>query len=241
MSPDRGLGRIPPTDDRHLQKYPLTAASMPRKPHPVVIGINWYDSMDDPVERDGAFWITVGGSVRGGHAVCLESPHIKDNASWWGWYNQGNEGACVAFAISRMMSNLNRRRYAPWELYRLAQMTDEWPGENYSGTSVRAGLDVVATQGMWLPVDGRIDVGKGPVAKEGIEVYRWANDVKDVAACLSPKDNGKVILDQGYVTILNSWGNDPTNGYPHKTRLSLEDLERLVFAENGECAVSTDR
>jgi len=239
--PDRGLGRVPPSDEKHLEKYPLTAATIPTTPTPVVLGIDWTTDMDDPVEKDGAFWITPTGSVRGGHCVCLEPPELKDNARWWGWYNQGNEGACVAFGISRCMSLLNRRRYAPWEFYRRAQQIDEWPGEDYSGTSVRAGMDVARLEGLWVPVDGRIDVGRGPLRREGISVFRWATDTTDIARTLSPKDKGKTILNQGYVTILNSWGDDPNDGYPQRVRISLRDLEEVVFKRGGEAAVVTDR
>lgn len=237
--PDRGLGWRRPSDTRHLEKYPLTASTVPRTPTPVVIGIDWFLGMDEPVERNGALWITPGDTqVRGGHCICIEPPDLKDNPSWWPWYSQGNEGACVSFAISRMQSLRNRRKYSPWPLYMEALRTDEFPGEDPAGgTSTRAGLEVARTMGMWKPKGGRIDVGVGPNAAEGISVYRWARDMGEIVACLSPADDGKRVRDAGYVTLLNSWGRD----FPHRVRLSLEDLEWLVFQRGGEAAVVTDR
>jgi hypothetical protein len=46
-----------------------------------------------------------------------------------------------------MMSLLNRKRYDAGWLYHEAQRIDEWPGEDYDGTSVRAGMDVLRTEG----------------------------------------------------------------------------------------------
>jgi hypothetical protein len=239
--PERGLGRLPPSDTRHLEKFPLTAATRPTEPMPVVLGTNWYTGMDEPEEKDGAYWIRVTGSVRGGHAYCLEPPKRKDHRAYWNWYNQGNEGACVGFAVSRMQTLYNRKKFVAGYVYLAAQKLDEWPGENYPGTSVRAGMEVARTMGMWLPDGKAPGVGRGPYQREGIAAYRWPRSVKEMAACLSPHDDGKVILDQGYVVVLNSWGSDPQNGYPHRSRLELKDVERLVFHEDGDCAVATDR
>ena len=147
------LGRLAPIDRVHEEKYPLTAATLPAPPTPVVIGVPWYSAFDKPVaKRRGdatEYWIGLGdlGRVRGGHAVCLKPEGVIDAIGWWPFYDQGKEGACVGFACSRMMSLLNRRRYeAPW-LYREAQRVDDWPGEDYSGTSVRAALDVLRSRG----------------------------------------------------------------------------------------------
>jgi hypothetical protein len=228
------LGRLPATDDEHIQKYPLTAGTMPTEPTPVVIGINWYTTFDRPVEfTNGKHWIGTQqywGTVRGGHAVCLKPPGVRDNTAWWSFYNQGAEGACVGFAASRMMTLLNRERYNGFQLYYHAQRIDEWPGENYSGTSVRAAMDVLRDYG---PYD--LKVRQDP--EDGISVNRWAGSIYEIAACLSPEDEGRRILDLGIVDILNSWGLN----YPHYTRLSLDSLHRLIFVESGDATVVTDR
>ena len=42
------LGRRTPTDWRHYEKFPLTAATTPATPTPVAIGVNWYTEFDEP-------------------------------------------------------------------------------------------------------------------------------------------------------------------------------------------------
>jgi hypothetical protein len=229
-----GLGRLPPTTDEHIQKYPLTAFTMPTTPTPVVIGVNWYTSFDRPGLINGKHWIgrqQYWGTVRGGHCVCLKPPGVRDNYEWYVYYDQLQEGACVGAGASRMESLVERKRWDFFALYREAQKIDEWPGENYSGTSVRAAMDFLRDKG---PI--RVNNGQ-PSYQHGISANRWAGSVEEIAACLSPTDDGKRILDLGFVDILNSWGV----AYPHYTRLSLDGLHRLIFAENGDATVVTDR
>jgi hypothetical protein len=180
------LGRRRATDDRHIQRYPLTATTVPTTPTPVVIGMNWYHAFDTPLLKDGNFWIgreTDWGPVRGGHAICIKPPALRDSTGWWAFYDQGNEGACVGFAISRMMTLLNRKRYAADELYSRAKQIDEWPGEDYDGTSVRAGCDVARTEGLHVVRAGKA----GPLSPDdGIAANRWATNLAEIAWCLSP-------------------------------------------------------
>jgi hypothetical protein len=228
------LGRLEATDDEHIQKYPLTAGTMPTEPTPVVIGINWYTAFDRPEEVSGGkYWIGQQqnwGSVRGGHCVCLKPPGVRDNYDWYVYYNQLNEGACVGAGSSRMESLVERKKWDFFALYYAAQKVDEWPGENYSGTSVRAAMDVLRDKGP-IKMNGEYSY------RHGISANRWAGSVEEIAACLSPRDDGKRILDLGFVDILNSWGT----AYPHYTRLSLDALHRLIFKENGDATVVTDR
>jgi hypothetical protein len=64
--------------------------------------------------------------------------------------NQGQEGACVGFSIAAAVNRLRRRRdpAAPLVssrmLYEMARKFDEWPGEDYSGSSIRGGI-----RGFW--------------------------------------------------------------------------------------------
>src|SRR5215216_5658879 len=124
MAIARPLGRRQPTDDRHLLRYPLTAPLLPDKPTPVIAGVNWYSAFDEPAwDARGRFWIVGNdtanlGYVRGGHAFCFKPHGIEDPVPWWAFYDQGQEGACVGFAISRALSLLNRRRYHARDIYR---------------------------------------------------------------------------------------------------------------------------
>lgn len=223
----QGLGRLAPTDDRHLQRYSLTAATMPSRAVPVLLGINWYTNFDTPVLKDNAYWIGLGdwGSVRGGHAIVANSPLVKDILSWYIRYQQPVDGPCGGYAGSRMMSLINRRFYDGMALYKAAQKVDEWPGENYAGTSIRAVCDVLRLQGAFPVVKNRT---VGPVLSEGIVQNRWAQSVGEVTACLQST--------QSYIVLLNSWGKN----WPPAVRLPLEGLDRLL-QENGEAVLVTDR
>jgi hypothetical protein len=237
---ERPLGMRPPTDKRHVSLYGLRLGAAPTKPTPVVMGVNWYTNFDRPVEKTErgrtVHYIGLGdlGRLRGGHAICCRSPHLSDLASWWTFYDQGMEGACVGFAVSRMMTQLNRVRYDAFWVYHQAQEIDEWPGTRYSGTSTRAGCDVARDMGMRVVRAGK---SKQPNLKHGIEENRWGQTIEEIAACLSPDDNGLIILNRGWLGLNNSWGNQD---YEHEVRMPLETADRLL-RENGEFTVVIDR
>jgi hypothetical protein len=224
------LGRRPPSDWTHVDKYPLMASMVPAKPTPVVIGVNWYVEFDEPEkDTEGHYWIARDAKltkVRGGHCVCLKPKGSGDPDPWWDFYNQGEEGACVGFGISRLTSQLNRKLYDGFWLYHEAKKIDEWPGEDYDGTSVRAGLDILRKRGHCEVKEGHTS----PEAiGEGIKANRWARSVDDVLTTL-----GYGGLD--YVDVLNSWGRS----FPHLTRMPATVLERL-WKEDGEVGLVTDR
>ena len=77
--------------------------------------------------------------------MCLKPPAATPTPTNGGTLQPGHEGACVGFGISRLASHLNRKLYDGFWLYHEAQKIDEWPGEDYDGTSVRAGLDILAS------------------------------------------------------------------------------------------------
>lgn len=84
--------------------------------------------------------------------------------------DQGREGACVGFGFAHELAATPVRVPMTNEkaqgIYRRAQQLDQWPGENYDGTSVLAGAKAVKEF-------GRIDS------------YRWAFSVHDVLSTLS--------------------------------------------------------
>jgi hypothetical protein len=238
------LGLRKPVDNLHSELYPIRRLTLQelREPTPVIIGVNWYTNFDRYVtKKDGivtSHWVGLDanlGSVRGGHCVCLKPPKLTDPTSWWRFYDQGEEGACVGFGSVRAMSLCNRKRYSGNALYRKAQEIDDWddtPPEE--GTSVRAACDVLRTLGAAPVVRG---VEEAFSELEGILANRWTSKVEEIAWCLSPDDNGALVLNLGYVTFLNSWGE---TGYPHLTRMPLEVLQRLLN-EDGEATIFTDR
>ena len=62
--------------------------------------------------------------------------------------NQGKEGACTGFGLAAVANFLLRRRkvvpdptpVSPRMLYEMARRYDEWPGEDYSGSSARGAM-----------------------------------------------------------------------------------------------------
>lgn len=223
------LGRRAPKDWKHVERYPLRALTLTVPVVPGVLGLNWYTNFDKPVKDGNRYWVGRGdlGRVRGGHAICVKPYSVTDDTAWWDFYDQGNEGACVGYSCSRMMTLLNRKRYsAPW-LYHESQKIDEWPGEDYDGTSVRAGCDVLRTEGHRYVYRS---VAKPVSLAEGISANRWATSWDEVRAAAGVPDS------ISGVPLLNSWGRD----YPHITYLDDAAGER-VLSEDGEFAIVTDR
>jgi hypothetical protein len=227
-TPPAALDRRAPTDWEHVEKHPVSAVLDEIKPSPVILGINWYSGFDDPQQdEEGRFWLPSSniGSIRGGHCICVKSIQ-PDRLEWYRFYDQGEEGACVGFGVSRAQTMLNRVTYDAFWLYHEAQKMDEWPGEDYDGTSVRAGLAVAATLGLKRLPSGVVAPG------DGISAYRWARSVEEVHATIQLP-----LADElGAVPLVNSWGAY----YPHITWLPDSVLERLL-GEDGEAAVITDR
>lgn len=226
------LGRRVPLDFRHIERFPLRGLPLGEQPvHvPMAIGVNWYRNFDAPEWLDGAYWIGRGalGPVRGGHCVCVRPSDLRDAPGWYGFYDQGLEGACVGFGCSRMMSLLNRRRYKATWLWNEAKVIDGFddtnPGDD-NGTTVRAGCDILRAKGhrrVIGPLTCRARTG------EGIAANRWALSWDEVRRTVGATGDG--------VPVLNSWGTN----YPREVRLTDEAGARLL-AEDGEFAVVTDR
>lgn len=81
--------------------------------------------------------------------------------------DQGTEGACTGFGLATVAHYLLRRRQvrpdpAPVSarmLYEMARRYDEWPGENYSGSSARGAMKGwhkhgICTDASWEYVTG---------------------------------------------------------------------------------------
>jgi hypothetical protein len=228
---DRRLGRVAPPDDEHVQKYPLTMARAEKlPPTSVVLGIDWFDSFFKPEQDNrGAWWIARSGSwgsFVGGHAIACEPWGVDraDSGGWWSFYNQ-KRSDCVGYSTSRAQSLFNRRRYDGAWIYDRCKERDNFSGE---GTYLRVGFEV------WMELGGVRVFGSRhyePSTSEAIERFEWARNVDMITAALSLPPN------IGYVELLNSWGRS----FPHRVRLSLEALERLVFALDGEAGVVVDR
>lgn len=232
------LGWRRPKERPYLTKYALTPATIPSTAQPGVLGIPWYSKFDVPTFDGLRWWIGRSkdlGYVRGGHAICVQPGDASalDMFLWWSFYDQGTEGACVGFSLSRALSLMNRSRYDARWLYKQAQLIDPWeetPPEE--GTSVDAGCQILKNRGA-----RRYDSLTGKFLPEnilsGIGSYRWATSVDDIHAFLKHPTADKL----GAVPLLNSWGTK----YKRKVWMPDETLDRVVFKEEGECVVLTDR
>lgn len=229
---ERGLGRVEPTDWKHVEKYPLTAYPVDA-PTPMVMGTNWYSKFDNPTKDSNGRWFLSKeanlGYVRGGHAYCLKPAKLTDTQGWWEWYDQGYTGECVGFSVSRMMSLINRYRYQGEWLYMRATERDPWPDNDLdpnAGTSVGSALEVLKDLGhvrkAWTE----------PNISEGITAFRWATTVDEIHATIKMPLADSL----GAVPFLNSWGTY----YPHITWMPDETLDRLLH-EYGEAGTVTDR
>ena len=123
---------------------------------------------------------------------CAEVPVILD---------QGSEGACTGFALSATINLLLARRgvkriASPRMLYEMARCHDEWPGENYSGSSARGAMKGWASHGVcerkqWpdtLQGRSNFDTGisKAALATPCGAYYRIKHrEVRDVHAALN--------------------------------------------------------
>jgi hypothetical protein len=211
----------------------LTTETTPTVPTPVVIGVNWYESFYRPVKKDRRLWVGLDsknlGRLMGGHCVCLKPPSMTDPYSWYDYYNQGQEGACVGFGSTRAMSLIERVRFDARWLYLQAQLVDRWedtPPEE--GTSVRAAFDILRAQGHIKVTRGKSALT--PELKYGITRNRWARSVDEVIEALGAPQ----LYDIGGVPFLNSWGRD----YPHIVYFPLDTFQRLLD-EYGEATLFT--
>ncbi len=181
---------------------------------------------------------------------------------WWsnGWWgDQGKTSQCVGYGWTHFLEDgevthnkVTPPLINPAELYKQAQEVDEWLGNDYDGTSVRAGAKVLQQLGM-------------------ISEYHWAYDnetllhtVLEVAPVVvgtnwysdmfEPNSLGKVkiggALAGGHCYVINgvnktarfyrcknSWSRQwGRQGYFF---LSFDDMERLI-SEDGEFCLATE-
>jgi len=104
---------------------------------------------------------------------------------WWGGavYDQGDLPQCVGYAGFGWLTGgpvVNHPHFTPADLYHWAQEADEWPGQDYDGTS---------TLGLMKALKG----------KDYIDEYRWATDADTLVAW---------ILAKGPVLVGTDWYKD---------------------------------
>lgn len=200
-----------------------------------------YGRVHVPDARDRKYRLRVSASAR-------TSRYWRDD-QWTG--DQGDRSSCVGFAWKAYLTSSpvsQLKRLDPDGLYELCKHRDEWQGESYEGTSVRAGADVLKTLGLlseyrWATtldavVNAVLELGPMVVGTdwhEGMEepdsegVIHLTGDVLGGHAYLLTGVNTRRQL----FRIRNSWGDDW--GQSGRAWLSFADFRKLLRADGEAC------
>lgn len=177
--------------------------------------------------------------------------------------DQGATSQCVGFSGYQWLTAFplrNRPTFTPAELYKAAQQQDEWPGDDYEGSSVRGLFKVFKDKGYvteyrWADsVDAVVDhlLTTGPV----VMGTNWTNGmfmaddqgyIDDIGGAATgghaylliganrkrKKADGKV----GAVRLLSSWGDKWADR--GRAWMSFDALAELI-AQDGEACTATE-
>lgn len=173
------------------------------------------------------------------------------DSKWFG--NQLSTPACVGFAWAHWLNAAPTVNYLdPQGLYKFSKYFDEWQGEDYDGTSVRACAKVLQSLGL-------------------IKEYNWTWSVNNVANAIleygpvvvgtpwyegfmEPDEEGNVSiygnvlgghayvitgvnLNEGKLRCKNSWGKEYGKG--GRFLMTFETMQRLLD-EDGEACIATE-
>lgn len=192
--------------------------------------------------------------------VAEEAPRPVPYAYYHGsmFLNQGGTSQCVEYSWHHYVQTGKIRprvRHPYWPLgepYRQMQDVDEWEGNDYDGTSVRAGAKIMQQMGYigeyrWAwdletVVDAVTRVG--PVVM-GTNWYRsmFVPDSQGVVQAAGPIDGGHAWLidgasrKRGLARAKNSWGTEW--GKRGRFWIPFEVLERLI-REDGEACLALE-
>lgn len=177
-----------------------------------------------------------------------------------GWRgDQGTTSKCVAFAWAHWYEDgpITHRGKPPvadpHAIYALAQDLDEWPGDDYEGTSVRGGAKAMRQLGFiseyrWTK---SLDVLIHEVLERGPVVVgtAWWSDMCEPDKSGLIRATGEVLGGHAYVIngvntktrlfrIKNSW--EPTWGQAGMAYVPFDDMAMLVEDMDGEVCRATE-
>jgi len=188
-----------------------------------------------------------------------------DYKYWWtnGWWgNQGYKPQCVAYSWAHWLAagpitqkSSRKGGVAPYDtayLYNEAQKIDRWPGEDYDGTSVRAGVKVLQSAGYikgynwsWdidTTVNALLTLGPVVVGTWWLRDMFYPNE-KGIIKATGNKLGGHAYLLDGVnvkkklIRIKNSWGRDwGKKGFAY---ISFDDMDKLI-KDYGEVCMANE-
>ena len=207
-------------------------------------------------------------------ALPAEMPGV-DYKYWWtsGWWgDQGLTPHCVAYSWLHWVEDgpvthfyedreidptykvgAHDALFNPETIYKEAQVVDQWPGEDYDGTSVRAGAKILQKMGVikeyrwsWdFPTLKKALLTTGPV----VVGSWWYSDMfypgedgfitptGDKAGGHAYVLNG-INVDEGFVRLKNSWGRSwGKDGYAY---IKFDDMARLL-EDGGEACLALEK
>jgi hypothetical protein len=187
----------------------------------------------------------------------LAKPKTERKRRYWRNYwkdaNQGEEPACVGYACAGWLDSQPIRQWIdPLWVYRIATYIDEWPEEdweNSEGTSVRAGMTLLANLGFikeyrWETTVKRLlphMLEVSPIVL-GTNIYTGMckPDARNFIAPTGKIEGGHAYLWDGVDVVkgvarmkycwTDAWGD---NGH---VWMKLDDLDRLLKEEGEACA-----
>ena len=181
----------------------------------------------------------------------------KPRSYTWGcpvWLDQGQTPACTGFSTTQklitrypMLKSVSEQLAT--DLYHQAQKYDEYPGENYEGSSVLGAMKAAIALGYIGSYHWGFSLDDAILAigyqGGGVLGCNWYEDMfhPDTKGIIKPTGalagghailvNG-VDLKRGLVRLHNSWGKDW--GINGEAFMSIEDFGKLL-SEDGEFAV----
>ena len=174
--------------------------------------------------------------------------------------DQKQTSECVAYSWSHELIAKPKPKtlaWSPHDIYTQAQKIDEWPGEDYDGTSVLAGVKILQQMGYigeyrwgFTSRDGITGVSRHGPGVIGI-TWRddmWETDLNGYVHWSGSQAGGHAILVRGVsltrqaVLLHNSWGADwgGTTKGPGTAWFSFTDLDKAL-KDDGEFCIPTVR
>lgn len=171
------------------------------------------------------------------------------------WLDQGQEGACTGFGAEHVLASspypVETDASMAQRVYYMARERDEWPGEDYEGSSVNGAMHAERDLGRidawyWARTtqEARHGLSYHGAGEAGTNWYTgmFNTDADGFIHTTGQVEGGHAYCVGGYgwlnggryYTIDNSWG--PGWGFDGSARIWEEDFAQLL-AESGEFAV----